>query len=106
MNIKNKKKRNKNNKRHDLHNHIMQRKNDEIESLKSRISSLEIDCEKKDELIDSIDSLRSELNEITEELSAKSDEYDMLIADLWQMRKVFNQELYKGRWKFIRFLMR
>lgn len=109
MSVKNKKRikhNDRNNRKYDLQNKILQRKNDEIESLKNRISSLEIDCDEKDELINSVDSLLAELREIVEELREKRDKYDELNSDLMQMRKVFDQEVFRGRWRIIKFLMK
>ena len=99
-------KKTKDRKRSDLNNQIIQRKNDEIECLKNKISDLEISCEEKDELINSVDSLRLELKEVIDDLKTKRDEYDRLISELFEMRKVFNQDVFKGRWKLIRLLMK
>lgn len=93
-------------KRLDLKDKIIERKSDEIESLKNKISSLEIDNKEKDEIIGLIDSLRVEMNEVVNELRDKSKEYDKLLADLFQMRKVMNEELFNGRWSLIKLLMK
>lgn len=106
MNVKRKQKKNVNDKKYDLQNQIIQRKNNEIESLKSKISKLEIDCETKDELINSIESLRLELKEIVVDLDTIRNEYNTLVSDLMQMRKVFNQEVFHGRWRVIKWLMK
>ena len=95
-------------KRIDLKDRIIKRQDDEIESLKNKISSLEIDNKEKDEIIGLIDSLRVEMTEVINELRDKSKEYDKLLADLFQMRKVMCRELFDGelRWKIIRLLMK
>lgn len=95
-----------NKRRDDLNKQIIKRKEFEIESLKEKISKLELDNNAKDELINSIDCLRDELKAITENLKKKSEEYDKLNSDLRQMKKVFNQEVFKGKWRIIRWLMR
>lgn len=93
-------------KRIDLKDKIIERKVDEIESLKNKVSSLEIDNEKKDDIINSVDSLRVELTEVIDDLREKSKEYDCIIADLRSMRNVMNQEVFKGRWRLIRLLLK
>lgn len=90
----------------DLNNQIIQRKNDEIESLKDKISALEIDNAEKDEMINSIESLREEFEEIIADVDVQRNEYRKLVSELFEMRKVMNQEVFKGRWRLIRFLMK
>ena len=45
-------------------------------------------------------------NDQIKELKAKSEEYDKLLGDLLEMRKVMNQIVFKGRWKIIKLLMK
>lgn len=106
MNVKNKIKRNR--KKYDLQNQIIQKKTEEVESLKSEILKLELDAQKKDELINSVDHLRVELQDIVQDMNDKKEEYDALIEELMLMRKVFCQELFGGefRWKIIRLIMK
>lgn len=101
-------KKNKRRRKSDVKSQIILRKNDEIESLKDRVSKLQIDCDEKDEIIGSIDSLRIEMQATLEDLKRKGEEYDRLNADLMQMRKVFSREVFGGelRWKIIRWLIR
>ena len=103
MNTRNKKKKIN---RRDMKSRIIDRQTAEIENLKDTISDLEIDCEQKDALIRSIDSLRNEMLEIIDELKSKSDEYDKLMDDLIQMRNVMNQDVFNGRWKIIKWLLK
>lgn len=90
----------------DRKNRIIQRQVDEIECLKQRISQLEIDCKDKDELINSIDSFRTELTEIVDNLKKKGEEYDSLIAELMQMRKVMNEGVFNKKWRLIKWLVK
>ena len=90
----------------DLKNQIIQRKNDEIEYLKDRISNLQIENKEKDELINSIESLRNELLETIDELKSKRDEYDKLVSELREMKNVINEEVFRGRWSLIKLLMK
>ena len=90
----------------DMKNRVIRRQVDEIESLKEKISSLEIDCNKKDEIINSIDSLRIELTDVIADLKKKGEEYDALISDVRKMKKVINEEVFKGRWNLIKLLIK
>lgn len=79
-------------KRYETQIKIVARQREEIASLKSKIEELERECEKKDELINSVEPLR--------------DEFQRLIDELKEMKTIANKKLYKGRWKIIRFLIR
>lgn len=79
---------------------------DEIEKLKHEIESLQIDCNKKDSMINSVNEIRQEFYQVIADLKSKREEYDTLIADLKQMRQVMNQTYFKGKWKLIRFLLK
>lgn len=93
-------------KRSDLRSQIIVRQVDKIDSLQKQVSLLEIDNVKKDEIINSINALRDDLFETVNELRGKGEEYDRLVAELIQMRNVMNQEVFKGRWKLIRLLLK
>lgn len=96
----------KTNKKSDVKSRIIKKQSNEIESLKAKISELQISCEEKDELINSIEHLRNDLQATIEDLKKKGEEYDRLNADLMQMRKVLGQTVFKGRWKIIKWLMK
>lgn len=100
------KKRNKRVGMSDLKSKIIKRQADDIESLKKEISELEIDGAKKDELIGSIDSLQDDFREVIDGLKKKSDEYDRLIGELMEMRKIMDKEVFKGRWNIVRLLLK
>ena len=93
------------NKKSDYKSRIISRQIDEIEHLKQEVSKLEIDCEEKNKLINSIDSLRDDLVGVIDELKNKRQEYDKLIVELYKMKSVMNQTVFKGRWKLIRLLL-
>lgn len=101
MNVSKKK-----NRRSDVKSRIIDRQANEIESLKRKISDLEIDCDKKDELINSIDSLRIEMDKAVKDIKHKGEAYDALIAELNEMKKIMNEEVFKGKWNIIRLLMK
>lgn len=85
---------------------IIERKNNEIESLKELISNLQIACEEKDGIINAVDGFHKELNKIIDELKESKKEYDSISKELFEMRKVMNQTVFKGRWKIIKWLLK
>ena len=93
-------------KKSDMKSQIILRQVDKIDALQKNISDLKIDNAKKDEIINSIGSLRNDLFTIVNELKDKSERYDELLAELIQMRSVMNQTVFKGRWKLIRLLLK
>ena len=96
----------KRNRKSNIKSRIIERQTNEIESLKKRISELEIDCDEKDELIGSIDSLRVEMEQIVEDIKSKCEVYDKLVGELTEMKKIMNEEVFKSRWNIIRFLLK
>lgn len=106
MKKRNQRKSNRYQKKYDTQKKIVLKQLDEIEHLKSIISDLEIDTEKRTELIDSITDIRTELYEVIDDLSEKREEYSRLIEDLRQMKMVMNQTVFKGRWKLIKLLLK
>ena len=96
----------KRNRKSDVKSRIIERQTNEIESLKNKISELEIDCKDKDEIINSIDSLRIELDETVQSLKKKGEVYDRIIGELKEMKKIMNKEVFKGRWNIIRLLLK
>jgi hypothetical protein len=103
---KNRRKTNRYEKKYETQKKIVLRQLDEIEKLKSSISELEIDSEKRTELIDSITDIRTELYEVIDDLSERREEYTRLIEDLKQMKMVMNQTVFKGKWRLIKLLLR
>lgn len=103
---KNRRKTNRYEKKYETQKKIVLRQLDEIEKLKSSISELEIDSEKRTELIDSITDIRTELYEVIDDLSERREEYTRLIEDLKQMKMVMNQTVFKGKWKLVKLLLR
>lgn len=103
---KNRRKTNRYEKKYETQKKIVLRQLDEIEKLKSSISELEIDSEKRTELIDSITDIRTELYEVIDDLSERREEYTRLIEDLKQMKMVMNQTVFKGKWRLVKLLLR
>lgn len=103
---KNRRKTNRYEKKYETQKKIVLRQLDEIEKLKSSIFELEIDSEKRTELIDSITDIRTELYEVIDDLSERREEYTRLIEDLKQMKMVMNQTVFKGKWRLVKLLLR
>ena len=103
---KNRRKTNRYEKKYETQKKIVLRQLDEIEKLKSSIFELEIDSEKRTELIDSITDIRTELYEVIDDLIERTEEYTRLIEDLRQKKKVMNQTVFKGKWRLIKLLLR
>jgi len=103
---KNRRKTNRYEKKYETQKKIVLRQLDEIKKLESSISELEIDSEKRTELIDSITDIRTELYEVIDDLSERREEYTRLIQDLRQMKMVMNQTVFKGKWRLIKLLLR
>lgn len=103
---KNRRKTNRYEKKYETQKKIVLRQLDEIEKLKSSISELEIDSEKRTELIDSITDIRTELYEVIDDLSERREEYTCLIEDLRQMKMVMNQTVFRSKWRLIKLLLR
>lgn len=96
----------KRNRKSTVQSRIIERQTNEIEALKNKVSKLEIDCKDKDEIINSIDSLRVEMNDVVESMKSKVEVYDKLIGELNEMKKIMNREVFKGRWNLVRLLLK
>lgn len=90
----------------DIKSKIIKRQSDEIEALKESIVDLNITCEQKDEIINSIDGLRNDLIAVLEDLDDKRDKYDALISELMEMKKIMNKEVFKNKWWLIKRLIK
>jgi uncharacterized coiled-coil DUF342 family protein len=98
--------KNREKRRSEFKDRIIEKKNGEIEVLKELIEELQYDCSQKDEVIDSIKEFRLELKEIIKELRAKSKEYDELIKEVRRMKNSMNDIVFNKRWKIIKWLLK
>lgn len=90
----------------DVRSNIIKRQADEIKALKEQINKLNISAKEKDELIHAVEPLQKELIDTIESVRKKGEEYDRLIEDVKAMRKIFDKEVFKGKWNIIKFLMK
>lgn len=93
-------------KRFEFQKKINLRQSEEIESLKTQIDALVAICDEKDKVIESVDFLRTELTENVNEIKKKKKEYEQLIDEIKNMKKVMNQEVFNNKWSLIRFLIK
>lgn len=85
---------------------IIARQSEQIELLKLQIEKLKFECEKKDELINSVAPLKEELSEDVKKYKKLKNEFENLVKELKTMKNIVNQEVYKGRWRLIKFLIK
>lgn len=78
----------------------------QIEDLESLVQKLKLEIEEKNNVISSIEPMRKELAENIAEVKQYKNEYKSLIQELKKMKEIVNQEVYRGRWKLIHFLMK
>ena len=90
----------------DVKSNIIKRQSDEIKALKAKINELDISSKEKDELIHAVEPLQKKLIDAIEIVRSKGEEYDKLIEDVKAMRKIFDKEVFKGRWNIIKFLLK
>lgn len=93
-------------KRLEFQEKIISRQSEQIKSLKSEIEELKLIIEEKDELIESVDYLRCELIKDTDDIKTYKEQYKKLIQELKDMKKILNQELCKGRYNLVKFLIK
>ena len=96
----------KKNKKSDFRNKVIKKQLEEIDNLKQTISELEISCKDKENIINSIESIRMDFTMILDDLKEKRKKYEDLIEELTTMKNIFNQSVFKGRWKLIKLLMK
>lgn len=93
-------------KRLETQNKIISRQSGQIEELELQISKLKLDIEEKNKIINSINPLREKLLRDIDEVQSSKKEFDKLIDELKKMKNIMNQEVYKGKWKLIKFLIK
>jgi archaellum component FlaC len=93
-------------KRLDFQQKIISRQSEQIEDLKLQNEKLRLELQKKDEFINSIASMREELTRHIEDVKGYKKQYKKLIDEIRNMKEILNQDVYKGRWKLIKFLLK
>ena len=85
---------------------MINRQSEQIEKLKSEIENLNNKLIEKDEIINSVDSLRKELSENVNITKKYQEQYKTLIQELKDMKKITNKEVYKNRWWLIKWFLK
>lgn len=101
MNVKKNTKR-----KNELQKNIIDRQSKQINVLKEKIEDLEEQLQRKDEIINSVAHLKEELSQNLEEVKKHRKEYGNLVKELRMMKEILNQEVYKGKWKLVKFLIK
>ena len=101
-----KKNKNKYEKRLAFQQKMINRQSEQIEKLKSKIEQLTLECQRKDELINSVTPLRNELQQNIKDVKKKKKEFNELIQEMKTMKSILNQQVFRGRWRLIKWLIK
>lgn len=93
-------------KKYEFQKELISRQAEEIEILKNEIQELKLKCEEKDKLINSVEPMRRELKNNIDEIKKQKEEYKKIIKEVRKMKEIVNQEVYRGRWKIVRWLIK
>ena len=93
-------------KRLDFQKKMIARQSEEIEELKTQIKELKLELEKKDEIINSVSSLRNELAQNVLEVKKYKEEYRGQVEELRRMKKIIDVTVYKGKWRLVKLLIK
>lgn len=99
-------KKNKHKKRFQFQQKMISRQLKQIDDLKLENEKLKLELEEKNKIINSVASLKNELIENVNEAKKYKEEYKGLVNELRKMKEIINQEVYKGRWKLIKYLIK
>lgn len=93
-------------KRLDFQQQIITKQFKQIELLETKIERLEERLKEKDEIISSVEPMRREMTENLEKQKVLKNEYEKLIQELRQMKKIMDVTVYKGKWRLVKFLIK
>lgn len=85
---------------------MISRQSEQIEELKSQIEKLKLEIEDKDMVIRSVEPMRNELAQNVTDIKKYKDEYRSLVNEIRKMKEIINQEVYRGRWRLVKFLIK
>lgn len=101
-----KKYKNKYKKRNQFQQKMISRQSEQIERLKNENKKLTLECQKKDELINSVTPLRNELQQNVNEVKKQKKEFNKLIQEMKKMKSIMNRTVFRGRWRLIKWLIK
>lgn len=95
-------------KRLEIQSKMISRQSEQIKSLNAEIVKLRLQIEEKDNVINSVASLREKLKQNVEETKKYKEQYKSLIQELKDVKKILTQEVYGSQWKWnlIKFLIK
>ena len=93
-------------KRLDFQNQVIAHQSKQIDVLKLKINRLEQKLKEKDEIINSVESMRNEMMDSIKEQRRLKNEYEKLIRELVKMKEIINTAAYNGRWRLVKFLVK
>lgn len=93
-------------KRLEIQQKTISRQSKQINDLESQVRELKLEIEEKNKIINSITPLREELIQNISEAKDCKKQSKELIDELRKMKKIVDQEVYKGKWWLIKFLIK
>lgn len=93
-------------KKFDFQQKLISKKSKEIECLNIENFNLKQKISEQNEIINSMEPMRNEMAESIEKHKALMCQYKDLINELKQMKKIFDKEVFKGKWWLIKLLLK
>ena len=93
-------------KRLDFQQKMISRQSEQLEDLKLQVEKLEQKLKEKDGIINYVQPMRIEMTENIKEYRKLKNEYRRIIDELKKMKEIMNQEVYRGKWRLVRWLIR
>ncbi len=90
----------------ELQEKLISRQSEQIEKLNAQVAKLKLEIEERDNIINSVSSLRDELIQKNKDIDKYREKYRVLIDELRKMKEILSQEIYKGRWWLVKFLIK
>ena len=99
-------KKNKYEKRLAFQQKMIAHQSEQIENLKAEIERLKNKLIEKDEIIRTVEPMRKEMTENIKEQKRLKNEYEILIQELKKMKSILNKDMFRGKWKIVRWLIK
>jgi DNA repair exonuclease SbcCD ATPase subunit len=87
-------------------NKIISRQSEQIDCQNAQIAKLKLEIEEKDNIINSVASLKDEFIQKNKDIDMGRKQLKELIDEVRKMKEIINQEVYRGRWWLVKFLIR
>lgn len=93
-------------KRLEFQQKMISRQSEQIETLKSEVEKLNNELIEKDKIINSVEPMRKEMTENLNEQKRLKEQYKTLIQELKKMKSILNKDVFRGKWKIVRWLLK